>query len=499
MGERRIGVILSYANIILSTLINFLYVPILLKYIGKSEYGLYQLLGSLIAYFSMMDFGINAAIIRFYTKFKAVNDKVSMENLLAIALRMYIIISVIIVIIGIYIYIELPSIFDRTLTRDEIIEAKIMFIFLLGNVIANIVTMIFTAVINSNERFLFSKSLGIFQLVMQPFAIIAILQHYPYALSIVLVQTVLNIFGIVARGYYCIKKLDMSIRFHFCTLEFMKPILTLSFTTFIVVIIDQVFFKTNQIILGIISGTESVAVYSIASIIYTGYMQLSLAVSGVFIPHITAMIARSCTVDDLSSIFIKVGRFQYMVLSLCSCIFIIFGKEFISVWAGADFLAAYWITLVIIIPFTIDLIQNIGLAVMQAQNRYGFRAKVYACMGIFNLILAIPAAKYYGGIGCAIITGIALFLGNGIIMNWYYYKKIGIDIVIFWKGILQMSIPILLITVFVYEVNHFLVTSSFSLLCAKIFIYICLYIIVLYRWGVNLKEKKSVQSFLRYL
>lgn len=75
------------------------------------------------------------------------------------------------------------------------------------------------------------------------------------------------------------------------------------------------------------------------------------------------------------------------------------------------------ITLLIIIPFTVDLIQNIELAVLQAQNKYDFCVKVYFCMGIFNLCLAILLAKMYGGVSCAFATGLSMFIGNGLIMN----------------------------------------------------------------------------------
>ena len=62
-NERKIGILLSYANILLQAILGFIYVPLLLHYIGKSEYGLYQLMGSLIAYFSVMDFGLSATVI----------------------------------------------------------------------------------------------------------------------------------------------------------------------------------------------------------------------------------------------------------------------------------------------------------------------------------------------------------------------------------------------------------------------------------------------------
>ena len=84
MNQRKIGIFLSYLNILLLAVLGFIYVPILLHYIGKNEYGLYQLIGSLIAYFSIMDFGLTAAVTRFYTKYKALKDQVGMENILAI-------------------------------------------------------------------------------------------------------------------------------------------------------------------------------------------------------------------------------------------------------------------------------------------------------------------------------------------------------------------------------------------------------------------------------
>ena len=66
MNERKIGIVISYINVILHSVVGFIYVPLLLYYIGKSEYGLYQLIGSFIAYFSIMDFGLTAAVVRFF-------------------------------------------------------------------------------------------------------------------------------------------------------------------------------------------------------------------------------------------------------------------------------------------------------------------------------------------------------------------------------------------------------------------------------------------------
>ena len=499
MNERKIGIVISYLNIILHAVIGFIYVPLLLHYIGKSEYGLYQLIGSFIAYFSIMDFGLTAAVVRFYAKYKAVNDKVGMENILAVAARGYSIIALILFIAGVICYINLDVIFAESMTIAELTIAKTLFLLLLFNIVITLTTMMFRAVINANEKFLFLKGTETLQMLLQPVLVVLVLNQYPSAVTVAAVQTFLNICLIMARCYYCFAKLKIKIKFHYLNKQLLSDIKKLALSVFVVILIDQVFFKTNQIILGIVSGTSAVAVYSISSLIYMNYMALSTAISGIYLPHITEIVAKSEPVKKLSDLFIKIGRYQYYLLALVASGFIIFGKDFISIWAGEDFKEAYWITLLIIIPFTIDLIQNIGLSIMQAQNRYDFRAKVYFAMGIFNLCLAIPLAKLYGGTGCAFATGLSMLLGNGLIMNWYYLKVTKLDILSFWKEIGRISLYVICLTFIGYGLYNYQGMDSITKFIVSITFYTVIYSFVIYIFCMNVEEKEKVLSIFNKL
>lgn len=499
MNERKIGIVISYFNIILHAVIGFIYVPLLLHYIGKSEYGLYQLIGSFIAYFSIMDFGLTAAVVRFYAKYKAVNDKIGMENILAVAARGYGIIAVILFVVGVICYINLDIIFSASMTDAELATAKTLFLLLLFNIVITLTTMMFRAVINANEKFLFLKGTETLQMLLQPVLVVLVLNQYPSAVTVAAVQTFLNICLIIARCYYCFAKLKIKIKFHYLNKQLLSDIKKLASSVFVVVLIDQVFFKTNQIILGIVGGTSAVAVYSISSLIYMNYMALSTAISGVYLPHVTEIVAKNEPVKKLSDLFIKIGRYQYYLLALVASGFVIFGKDFISIWAGEDFKEAYCITLLIIIPFTIDLIQNIGLSIMQAQNRYDFRAKVYFVMGIFNLCIAIPLAKLYGGIGCAFATGLSMFLGNGLIMNWYYLKVTKLDILSFWKEIGRISLYVICLTFIGYGLYNYQGMDSITKFIVSITFYTVIYSFVIYIFCMNVEEKEKVLSIFNKL
>ncbi|MDO4921930.1 MAG: oligosaccharide flippase family protein [Phascolarctobacterium sp.] len=496
MNERKKGILLSYLNIVLHAVVGFAYVPLLLHYIGKSEYGLYQLIGSFIAYFSIMDFGLSTAVVRFYTKYKALRDSAGMENVLALAARAYALIAILLAALGWLFYANIAALFSASMSATEISTAKRLFVLLLVNIILTVSTMVFRSVINAHERFLFLKGLETVQLLLQPLLVALIVQKYPGALTVAAVQTALNIGLIAARAYYCFAKLGVKIKFHYWDGELFADFKKLALSVFVVTLIDQVFFKTNQVILGIMAGTSAVAVYSIASLIYMNYMALSLAISGVYLPHITEMVARREPVRQLTQLFIKVGRWQFYLLALVATGFIIFGRQFIEIWAGKGFEDAYWITLLIIIPFTVDLIQNIGLSIMQAQNRYDFRAKVFCVMGIFNLCLAFMLVKKYGGIGCAFATGLALFLANGAVMNVYYLKVIGLDIKRFWQEMGRIAIVVAAVAVIGYAVNIWLYSENILAFAGKILAYTMLYAAVMYKYCFNGDEREKVQAAL---
>lgn len=497
MTEQKIGILLSYLNIATHTIIGFLYVPILLHYIGKSEYGLYQLIGSLIAYFGIMDFGLTNAIVRFYAKYHALRDQKNMENLLAVSLRLYGAVTVFMLAVGSICYLFLEDIFGGSMTVAELASAKQLFLLLLFNITITLLTMLFRAVINANEKFLFLKGTELLQLVLQPILVVLVLQEYPYAFSVALVQTILNCLLIAARIYYCFARLHISIHFYGWDWGLLRDFRKLALSLFAVSVIDQVFFKTNQVILGVVSGTEAVAVYSIAALIYMNYMALSTAISGVYLPHVTAMVAQRAPMSEISSLFIRIGRGQYFLLLLVLTGFMIFGQQFIFLWAGGDFLPAYWMTLLIIVPFTIDLIQNVGLSILQALNQYDFRAKVYLGMGVFNLLLAIPLGIRYGGIGCAFATGLSMFIGNGLIMNCYYAKEVGLAISAFWQQIGKITAAGAVCLAVGYWLNGILMGQSLSLFVAKILLYTVLYLAVMALTVMNAEERKAFRRLIK--
>ena len=70
INQLKVGAMLSYATQGIHILTGLLYTPVMLKLVGQSEYGLYQLVTSVVSYLSLLSLGFNAAYMRFYSRYK---------------------------------------------------------------------------------------------------------------------------------------------------------------------------------------------------------------------------------------------------------------------------------------------------------------------------------------------------------------------------------------------------------------------------------------------
>ena len=120
------------------------------------------------------------------------------------------------------------------------------------------------------------------------------------------------------------------------------------------------------------------------------------------------------------------------------CTMVFFGRPFIKIWAGTGYEDAYYVVLLLTIPATIPLIQNVGIEIQRAQNKHKFRSIVYMIRAVLNLGVSIVFCQWWGAIGSALGTAISLVVANGFLINFYYQKKCNVDAVAFWKSIIKM-------------------------------------------------------------
>lgn len=497
VNQVKAGAVLSYISIFIYIIIGLVYTPIMLRLLGQAEYGLYSLIGALVGYLSLLDLGLGNAIVRYTARNRAIGSKEDEYNLNGMFLVIYSIIAIITVAIGTILYINIDNMFGATLTSVELSKARVMMLLLIFNFAISFPLSIFGSLIQAYEKFIFFKLLAIIKNILTPLIILPILYIGHGAVAMVVIHTVVNVAFLLINMVYCFRVLEVKIYFRKFDWVLLSEIVGYSFFIFLNVIVDKIYWSTGQFILGIVSGTVMVAIYALAMQLNTMYIMFSTAVSGVLLPRITMMVANNASNKELSELMIRIGRIQYIVMALILSGFILFGQAFVNLWAGKNYSEVYYILLLIMIPLTIPLIQNVGIAILQAKNMQGFRSVVYIIIAIFNVLASIPLAKMWGGFGCAIATGTSLIIGNIIIMNIYYHRKIGLNIPLFWRNITLMSFPVILALLCGYGINYLIVSDSILFLSIKIILYSSIYIFIMWFLALNKYEKELFISPVR--
>ncbi len=493
-NELKMGVILSYVTMFISFVIPLFYTPIMLRILGQNEYGVYSLANSVISYLALLNFGMGQSIIRYVSQYRAKNQFDKVNKIISLFFLVFIFLAFIVLIAGIILYIGSTSWFSKGLTITEISTLKKLIIIMTISTAVSFVSSVFSATTTAFEKYIFRRFLELINTMILPILNLIVLYLGYKSIGMSVIALLLSIILCFIYIYYCIKKLKVRISFKNLPFNLLKDIFSFSFFVFLSTIVDMLYWATDKVLIGSLLGSAAIAIYNIGGTFTSMYQNLSGAVGNVFGPRVNQMVAKENTSDKYDELLIRIGRIQFYIISLALTGYVVFGKIFIHFWAGDAYMDAYVIAIMTMFPLSIPLIQNIALTVTVAKNKHQFRAIMYFFIALANIVGTYILIPKYGIIGAAFCTSVSFIVGHGIIMNIFYYKVLKIDIPLFWKNILSISkVPLFMMVIGIIFV-HFVSISSFKLFFICIFVYSCVYLILLYLISFNEYEKLLLMS-----
>lgn len=499
VSQRKSGVVLSYISEGIKIITGIVYTPIMLRLLGQSEYGLYQLVYSVVSYLSLLSFGFTASYMRFYSRAKAKGEEEDVNRLNGMFMMIFLVIAAICILCGIVMVGNIEFIFADGLTLEEYPTARILMILMVFNLALNFPGSVFDAFTSAHERFFFQKLLIVLQNILNPFLTLPLLVMGYGSIGMVCITTFLTVAKLVVNIWYSFKKLHIHFLFTGFRFGLLKEMWVFTFFIFLNQIIDQINWSIDKFLLGRLSGTKAVAVYGLGSQINMMYLQFSTSISNVFVPKVNRIATASDDNNELTRLFTQIGRIQFIVLALILTGFIFLGQPFMYFWGGEGYSESYDITLWLIIPVTVPLIQNLGIEIQRAKNRHKARSVVYFFIAMANVFLSIPFIGRFGPTGAAMGTAVSLIIGNIFLINWYYHKYIGLNIWHFWKSIAHF-IPGLIIPCTVgVLIMVFVTIDSLIVLGLWVVLYAAVYCLSMYFLGMNHEEQRMVMEPIRKL
>ena len=496
INQRRAGAMLSYLYIAVNTLTVIVYQKIVIGMLGESEYGLYQLAASIINYLSVMDLGFNSGIVTYTAKYRATEREADVKKLHGMFMVIFCGIGIVAVLIGSVITLNVQTFFAASMTATEIAKSRVIMAVLTVNLGLTFALSIYNAIIVAYEKFIFVKILTIVRSLLNPLIMIPLLWLGGDSITMVIVLSGVNVFCLLLNYLYSRVKLGVKVKYCGFDKAIFGEIFGYSIFIFLAEIVDKVNWTVDQIILGVVSGTKQVAVYSVASTYNQLVTNLSGCISSVMLPGLAAMVARGEDDSRINDLFIKSSRIQIYTILMVFCGFALVGREFVLWHAGKECIDAYVVALILMGGALIPITQSVAIAIVKAKDKFKFRAILLFCMAVANVGISIPLAMKFGSIGSAVGTAIALVFANIIIINIYYQKKCGIDMVRYWKTFITMTLKFIPSVAVIVVLKMFLPLAGILSVFVYGAVFVCLYGLTAYFFVMNGYEKDLTNKYL---
>lgn len=496
ISQKKAGVLLSYLAQTVHILSNLIYVPIMLRILGQSEYGLFQLATATISNLSILTLGFNSAYIRFYSRYKEAKDYDGIAKLNGMFIGIFSIFAMVCIVCGLFIVSNARLILGNELSDADLKTEKSLMLILVFSMAVTFINSVFQSQINAYEKFIWLKGMDLIGYILNPCISLPLLLLGYGSTGLVIATFVISVATCIFNFVYSRIKLKISYSFKKFDWHLFKEMSGFTFFVFLNIIVEQINWSVDKYLLGRMKGVNSVAIYSVGAQIIAMYKSLTNSIRAVFIPQINKIVAENAKLDIVNALFIKLGRYIFLVTFLIYSGFLIFGKEFVGLWAGEGYGNSYLCAIIPMTALIVPIVQGPGVDIQRAMDKHKARSIAYACIAVSNIMISIYLINRSGEVGAALGTAIALMLGQGIFMNYYYHKKIGLNMWDFWKAFLRFTPGIIVLIIIGYVIKFIVYHNTVITLAIGIVLYASVYAIVMYFVCMNRIEKNIVKSMI---
>jgi O-antigen/teichoic acid export membrane protein len=424
------GGLLRVITLLSTVLISFFMMPFVIHSLGDKWYGLWIIIGSLMGYYSVMDFGLLSATQRYIAK--TINS--SQQELL----KVFNTSSVALSILGFFILLVSIGIWASCeyFVDDLEVLAVLKTLIIIAGVKSAIMLpfLVYAALLSAKLRFDIAAYLELFKLLLRTVLIIYFLLDGEGILALAYITLGCETVGYFILAYFAKKQFSKNYIFYslrFFDFQLLKELLNFGKFSFVYELGNTFTTQADNFVVSKYQGLAAVTHYNIALTIYSYAGQfISTTVYG-----LTTLftISKSESNEKLQSNFLLFTEITTIATIFTASAMIIFGGEFIILWMGEAFTDTYEILIVFSFVLLFNFMHRTSVSLFFSLAMHKKMAYWSLGEGVVNLIFSIVLVNYYGLIGVAMGSLIAAILFKMVLYPSYACKLTGIKKQVYWK------------------------------------------------------------------
>lgn len=430
----------SWSALATNVLVGVFLSPLILHRLGDAAFGIWVLIFSVTGYYGLFDLGIRSSIIRYVSKYTATGENEKLASFVNTALVAYSIIGAVTMMLTLVLSSYVGRVFHVPPGMQS--QTHILLLLVGGAVSLGFPLGVFGGMLEGLQRFYILNWTSIGATLLRAALIVHFLNRGRGLITVALITVTLPILSSILRAILVFHFCPVPLGLRYIDKESFRHMATYGGTTFLVIVAAQLRFRTDELVLGGMMSTVAITYFSIGARIVDYAQEFVSSMAQIFVPMSSQSEAKG-DLARLRKLYVAGNRMCALLIFPITVVLIVLGKHIIRIWVGARYIPhSYPVLVVLIIPFTLMLMQGASGRLLYGIGKHQSLAKVTLMEGIANLILSIALVPSLGVVGDALGTTIPMCCTFLFFMPRHLGRQLGIPVKNFVRQ--AYTLPILL-------------------------------------------------------
>jgi O-antigen/teichoic acid export membrane protein len=421
-----------YATFVVSAAVLLVMTPVLIRGLGKDDFGLWVVLTSIAPYATLLDLGLGSATTKYVAEYHG-RDLELTSRTISTSFATLGVIAVAIVVLGVPFSFAFPTLFNLE-GEDASSATAAMLIFTIGAAVS-LPARTFDATLMGIQRYDITNFSFVAVLVAQAVAWTLVLATGRGIVELAAVTVALQIGGHVAR-FVAMRRSLPAIRVSPALFDqrLVSRLLRLSGWIAVGEATTVVIHRIDPVVVAAVAGVPAAGTYAVGQ-------RLAFGVDGVirptltgFFPHASRLVGHADRAS-LRAAMLAGTRLSLAVAGPVSLTVVILARPIIDAWVGSGFGSAAPVTVFLVLGMAIATVTRTGFLMLQGAGRQRTTARMSAFEALLNLGLSIAFGLTFGLIGVALATFVATVVTRLFLIGPYVCREFGVKFTSFLSEI----------------------------------------------------------------
>ncbi len=496
MSEKRRIVTNTLANggAQVTTLVaSLVFMPLLIKAFGLSDYGLYLIVSSVAQYAQLLDFGVGASLTKMIAQHLAEDDRESIGALVSAALIFYVIIGAVSAAIMVVLAFTAGTVFK--VDASGAVLLRNMFLVAAGFSLWMWPANTFVYVLNGFQKYTVTARVQLGVTIGIVAAYVAVLATHQGPVVMLAATSAVTMAGSLVNIFVAIRMMrGIRIAPTMAEATHLQRIFSFSWAIFLVQLSTVVLYQqTDRLVLGIFVGGAAVGLYEAAGKFQGFVTQLVGFANSAVIPMASHLDASGAD-EKLKSLFLRGTKYVLALVTPVVICLMVLAQPILTRWLGPSFGAMARDAQILVFPHLLIAGGTIGDSIIVGTGAIKRRLPYSLSMVVGNLVLSLLLVKPFGIRGVVLGTAIPYLIDFPIHM-WWLLRELKVPASRWVREVVVPVYPLLLVPLAVSVAGYFSPLSGSLIGLAAIgAASVAAYLLGVFAFGLSAAERSEVRA-----